>query len=203
MVELQQTLGLPPSNGPCPHNSCWISAIRGLRNGLYYGGKVRFAHAIVMAILFQQGTVLDKLKSAIKLAWQHGKNLGSFVFIYKLVQCALQQLFNQKNPVFSFVAGIIGAYFVWRDRNSINQQICFYLLSRILEGTAKRLQKSGHLPEMKAFGYVSMICWGVVMFLFEEDKSVLQNSLQSSMTFLYKDSDQVNGWRDFVPIYIP
>lgn len=92
-----------------------------------------------MAILFQSGTPLDKLKSAIKLAWQHGKNLGSFVFIYKLVQCALMQLFNRSHPVFSFIAGIVGAFFVWRERNSVNQQICFYLLSRILEGTAKRL----------------------------------------------------------------
>jgi peroxisomal membrane protein 4 len=45
-------MAAPPSNGPCPHHSCVVSAIRGLRNGLYYGGKVRFAHAIVMAILF-------------------------------------------------------------------------------------------------------------------------------------------------------
>ena len=50
--ELQVSMQAPPRNGPCPHNSCVISAIRGLRNGLYYGGKVRFAHAIVMAILF-------------------------------------------------------------------------------------------------------------------------------------------------------
>ena len=50
---------------------------------------------------------------------------------------------------------------------------------------------------------MSMIVWGIVMYLFEDDKSVLQGSLQSSMTFLYKDSDRVNGWRDFVPIYIP
>ena len=50
--ELQQTDGPPPSNGPCSHESCLIASVRGLRNGLYYGGKVRFAHAIVMAILF-------------------------------------------------------------------------------------------------------------------------------------------------------
>ena len=56
---------------------------------------------------------------------------------------------------------------------------------------------------MKAFGIVSMICWGIVMFLFEEDRTVLQGSLQSSMNFLYKESDVVNGWKDFVPFYIP
>jgi peroxisomal membrane protein 4 len=92
---------------------------------------------------------------------------------------------------------------VWRERNSINQQICFYLLSRILEGTAKKLQKSGKLPNYSAFSVVSVVCWGIVMYLFEDDKSVLQGSLQSSMNFLYKESDSVTGWRDFVPFYIP
>lgn len=171
-----------------------IAAIRGFRNGLYYGGKVRFAHAIVMAILFQSGvSPLDKLKNAIKLAWTHGRNLGSFVFVYKVVQCVLQQLFKQNHPLFSFIAGVIGAYVVWKDKNSINQQIVFYLLSRVLEGTAKKLQKAGKMPfvsdKFEAFPWVSMIVWGLVMYLFEDDKSVLQGSLQSSMTFLYKESD--------------
>ena len=57
----------------------------------------------------------------------------------------------------------------------------FYLLSRVLEGVAKKLQKSGNLnfiPEkFEAFPWVSMIVWGIVMYLFEEDKSVLQGSL--------------------------
>jgi len=81
-------------NHPCTHANCLISAIRGFRNGLYYGGKVRFAHALVMAILFQSGvSPLQKLKTAVKLAWMHGRNLGSFVFVYKVALCVLQQVF--------------------------------------------------------------------------------------------------------------
>lgn len=109
-------------NFPCEHSNCLIAAIRGFRNGLYYGGKVRLAHAIVMAILFQSGvSPLQKLKNAIKLAWMHGRNLGSFVFVYKIAQCVLQQVFKRHHPIFSFIAGVIGAYVIWRDKNSINQ----------------------------------------------------------------------------------
>jgi peroxisomal membrane protein 4 len=51
---------------------------------------------------------------------------------------------------------------------------------------------------------VSIIVWGIVMFLFERDKKVLQPSLTSSMVFLYKESDKrVMNWREFVPFYIP
>ena len=72
-----------------------------------------------------------------------------------------------------------------------------------MEGIAVSLQKSKVIPETNAFSYVSIITWGIVMFLFERDKTTLVNSLSSSMTFLYHDSDTTNGWRDFVPFYVP
>jgi len=54
------------------------------------------------------------------------------------------------------------------------------------------------------FSYISVLIWGMVMYLFERDKSTLQGSLHSSMTFLYHDSDRTTrGWRDFVPIELP
>ena len=73
----------------CPHDSCIISAFRGARQGLYYGGRIRIAHSLVMQILFGQGDTMAKLKKAVELSWKHGRNLGLFVFIYKLIQCAL------------------------------------------------------------------------------------------------------------------
>ena len=126
-----------------------------------------------------------------------------FVFIYKLVQCALSHLYGKSIPTFSFVAGVIGAYFVWSEKNSVNQQLCFYLLSRVLQGIAQSAQQANYIPNRPAFSYISIICWGLVMLLFEANKSSLQPSLASSMQFLYKDSDQTRGWRDFVPFYIP
>lgn len=42
---------------PCNHQSCMMSSIKGLRNGIYYGGKIRFMHALVMTILFRKGTL--------------------------------------------------------------------------------------------------------------------------------------------------
>jgi len=85
--------------------------------------------------------------------------------------------------------------------------MCYYLLSRVLEGMARKAHKAQLAPSAPGggsfFPYVSVICWGIVMYLFESDKQVLIPSLQSSMTFLYKDSDKTEGWRDFVPFYIP
>lgn len=73
-----------------------------------------------MQILFGSGDTVAKLKKALKLSWEHGRNLGLFVFIYKLVQCALSNMAGKRRNFFAFVAGIIGAAVVWRERNAIN-----------------------------------------------------------------------------------
>jgi len=39
-----------------------LKIIRGLRNGMYYGGKVRFMHSLVIMILFGKGSIFKRLK---------------------------------------------------------------------------------------------------------------------------------------------
>ena len=49
-----------------------------------------------------------------------------------------------------------------------------------------------------------MITWAFVMYLFELDKSILNQSMISSMDFIYRDSDQdFNSWRELIPFEIP
>lgn len=148
---------------------------------------------------------MDKFKNSCRLAWTHASNLAKFVFIYKAAQCLFKKLFNTSHPITAFFAGIVGAFFVWRHHNNVSQQIMFYLLSRILEGSAKRFQKQGILPVVPhSFEIITIIVWGIVMFLFDEDSSVLQRSLTSSMDFLYTESNApVTSWKEFVPFYIP
>ena len=111
---------------------------------------------------------------------------------------------GKRRNAFAFIAGIVGASVVWRERNAINQQLCFYLISRVLEGVIKTLRNKEVFPKTSRFSYVSVFIWGVVMYLFERDKTTLQPSLSGSMTFLYHDSDRTTrGWRDFVPLEFP
>jgi hypothetical protein len=42
--------------GACPHNSCFLSVVRGFRAGALYGAKIRAPHAFVMTFLFYPGT---------------------------------------------------------------------------------------------------------------------------------------------------
>ena len=52
-----------------------------------------------------------------------------------------------------------------------------------------KFKKDGWVPNWNIFGALSVICWGMVMYLFEADMTVLQDRLQSSMHHLYKACD--------------
>lgn len=73
-----------------------------------------------MQVLFGQGDTVAKLKKAIELSWKHGRNLGMFVFIYKLIQNGLELLTGKRRNFYAFIAGVIGASIVWREKNAIN-----------------------------------------------------------------------------------
>jgi len=92
----------------------------------------------------------------------------------------------------------------------VNNQIVLYLFSRILIGISTLLYKimqekfQGSIGWIeKGYGYylLAAVCWGVVMWLFEEDRKVLQPGLKSSMEFLYKESDQVGSVYELIPFY--
>ncbi len=186
----------------CDHENCLLSAFRGLRNGIYYGGKVRFTHSLVMTILFKNDTLSEKIKSILYLTFEHAINLGGFVFLYKLTTCILKNIFRSDNKLINFLAGFIGSFFIWARKTPVNQQIMLFLLSRDLLAGANILSEKIN-SKFNGFPLASMLVWGFVMFLFEYKPESLQGSLLSSMEFIYKDSDKWKNWKDFIPFHIP
>ncbi|XP_041059897.1 peroxisomal membrane protein 4 isoform X1 [Carcharodon carcharias] len=172
-----------------------LAAVKGFRNGAVYGAKIRAPHALVMTFLFRSGSLLDKLKAIAQATYTHSRNLAIFVFLYKGLLAAQQWLQGEKAQFHSFFAACVGAWFVFGDNNPIKSQINMYLLSRILFALSRLAVEKGYFPETKRdpFPLFAMLVWGVVMWLFEHHPHTLQPSLQSSMTYLYEDS---NVWHD-------
>ena len=191
-------------NNPCLHSSCVISAFRGLRNGIYYGGRMRFLHALIMSILFKKGTYKEIVTNICELTFEHAKNLGLFVFLYKSMVCVLNTLRGKGSKYHSLIAGSSVGYVIFRKKTSVNNQIILYLLARVLVGAGEKLTKQEIIPKMKFYPILVALVWGLVMYLFEDDKKNLQPSLAQSMTFIYKDSDKkLESWKELVPFEKP
>lgn len=189
--------------------------MKGLRNGLYYGGKVRLVHSVVMTLLFKDIN-RHNIKQIVKMTMEHALNLGKFVFLYKSAVILMEKLYK-KTTLNNFIAGTLCSYLVWREKTPVSYQIALYLFSRIIVGLVDMLYRkltephaAGHHHAEQHFEkkivypiFVSLI-WGITLWIFEVDKSSLQASLTSSLEFLYKKSDEpLRNWREMVPFYIP
>ncbi|XP_067410587.1 peroxisomal membrane protein 4 isoform X2 [Emydura macquarii macquarii] len=173
------------------HNLFWIRGLC-LKS---YGAKIRAPHALVMTFLFKSGSLREKLKTIAQATYTHSRNLAYFVFTYKGLMALQSQLQGKNFQLHSFLAACVGGWLVFGENNHINSQINMYLLSRILFGLSRLAVEKGYIsqPKQDPFPVFAAVTWGIVLWLFEYHRHTLQPSLQSSMTYLYDDS---NVWHD-------
>lgn len=177
-----------------------LAILKGLRNGAMYGVKIRAPHALVMTLLFKRGPVMQMAKAIAWATYTHAKNLASFVFIYKGLMLLQEKVVGHAASSHAFIAAVVGGYNVFGQNNPINMQINLYLLSRITLGLARLAVERGAVPTPSGdpFPIFAALVWGIVLWLFEHEKHTLQPSLQSSMTYLYHDSNVFSSLRTWL-----
>ncbi|KAI1369370.1 peroxisomal membrane protein 4 [Xylaria arbuscula] len=204
-----------------PANHDLLAVVKGARNGAVYGAKVRFPHALVMVFLFRSGTFRDKVDLVFRATRTHARNLAKFATIYKFMCYALKHYGptpGKEGPYDTLLAGLVGGYFVFGRRSrsgkisSVNQQIVVYVFARVVLALARLAVKPGSpgsLPLVSREGPSALIShyawpvfasvsWGMVMHLFRYHPDDLQPSLRSSMNYIYVQSNEWDGLRNFL-----
>ncbi|PWN31917.1 peroxisomal membrane protein 4 [Meira miltonrushii] len=184
-----------------------FTVFKGARNGMVYGAKIRFPHALVMTFMFGRGTPLQKMQYVIKATRQHSLNLTKFVGLYKLLTILMRNTNSAKKelPHESFLAGCVAGYVVFGDRNPVNEQIVLYCIARCVASLLPREPVSADYPaskvipiEKKTFSIFAALVWGCVMWLFKNRRQRLQGSLVSSMDYLYVNAEK---WKDLRTLF--
>lgn len=192
-----------------------FTIVKGARNGAVYGAKVRFPHALVMIMLFRTGSLREKFHQIFKATRTHARNLAVFASIYKIVMIALKHYGStpgKEGPYDTFVAGLVGGYVVFGNRNprtgkisNVNQQIVIYVFARVVLAIARlsvnpdtglpfiSQPKLSHQVSHHAWPVFAALSWASVMYLFRWYPDDLQPSLRSSMSYIYQQS---NDWKD-------
>ncbi|KAM0787468.1 hypothetical protein ACM66B_003545 [Microbotryomycetes sp. NB124-2] len=205
-------------NNPAFHDVLGI--VKGARNGLVYGAKVRFPHALVMTLLFHSGSFRKRAEFVFRATKQHAFNLAKFVSIYKTALLFQKNLGGGKQrSADTFFAGLVGGWFVFGDRNPVNEQIVLYVVSRVITSFLPRATPSSppsassvarpsasgvppppgapypksRPPHPKVFSVYAAVTWGLVMYLFRERRDTLHGGMVNSMQYLYLDSEVWNG----------
>ncbi|KAA8914976.1 Tim17/Tim22/Tim23/Pmp24 family-domain-containing protein [Sphaerosporella brunnea] len=190
-----------------PANHDILTLVKGFRNGLVYGTKIRFPHALVMVALFRSGTFREKAQQIFTATKTHAKTLSLFVLTYKTSMLFLRHVHDGKElPHDSFLAGLLGGYLVFGrgKQSSVNQQIVMYVFARVMIALAKLAVKKGVIPDKgqkvtgNAWPVFASLSWALVMWLFRWHPELVQSSLRNSMVYLYKNADTWHGWKDFL-----
>ncbi|TFL06458.1 Tim17/Tim22/Tim23/Pmp24 family-domain-containing protein [Pterulicium gracile] len=198
-------------NNPAYHD--YLAILKGARNGFVYGCKVRFPHAVIMAILFGRGDVKARLRVIFRATKTHALNLAKFVSVYKTL-LLLQKKVNggKERSADTFIAGLLGGYAVFGERSAVNEQIVLYVVSRVLASFLPRASTpysssappavAGVVrplpPDTRYFTAFAALSWGAVMWLFRHRGETIQPGMFNSMTYLYQDSDV---WTDFRTLF--
>uniref|UniRef100_A0A8D0CMI3 Peroxisomal membrane protein 4 n=1 Tax=Sander lucioperca TaxID=283035 RepID=A0A8D0CMI3_SANLU len=174
-----------------------LAVLKGFRNGAVYGAKIRAPHALVMTFLFRSGSLKDKLKAILKATYTHSRNLACFVFTYKGLQTLQERCQGKSLQSHSFLAACVGGWLVFGDNNNININV----FNLILFALSRLAVEKGFIPQPKhdPFPLFATLVWGIVLWLFEYYPHTLQPSLQSSMDYLYHDS---NVWHDITDFLV-
>lgn len=95
-----------------------LPVFRGMRNGVYYGGKVRLMHSIVMAVTFGNKPLPQTLRIIIKNTVSHAFKLGGYVGLYKFLILVLTKIQGRPCSFHTFMAGMLAGYLVFGKRQS-------------------------------------------------------------------------------------
>ncbi|GFF38855.1 peroxisomal membrane protein 4 [Aspergillus udagawae] len=193
-----------------------LSLVKGARNGIVYGSKVRFPHALVMIFLFRSGAFREKVGLVLNATRQHARNLATFALIYKGSMIVLRNVnptgVGKEGRYDSFFAGLLGGYAVFgRHKTSITQQIVIYVFARVVLALAKLSVQPNMHPlsslittesrariEANAWPVFASLSWALVMYIFRWYPETLMSSLRSSMVYIYSDSDHWDSFRNFL-----
>ncbi|KAJ3495888.1 hypothetical protein NLJ89_g10564 [Agrocybe chaxingu] len=192
----------------------YLAILKGARNGFVYGVKVRFPHALVMSILFGRGDWKARARVIYRATRQHAVNLAKFVSIYKTLLLVQKKLNGGKERESdTFIAGLIGGYLIFGERNAVNEQIVLYVVARVVASFIPRSSSSYHTspesalakatvrpvpPDSRYFTVCAALAWGAIMYLFRERGETIQPGLFNSMTYLYRNSDV---WKDLRTLF--
>lgn len=104
-----------------------LSVIKGARNGLVYGAKIRFPHALVMVTLFASGSPRQRFSRILTATRQHATRLCLYVALYKALIIGQRKL-NAGKPdsLDALIAGMIGGWIMFGELTPVNEQVRLY-----------------------------------------------------------------------------
>jgi peroxisomal membrane protein 4 len=68
-------------------------------------------------------SLIEKIRSILLATYTHSTNLARIVLVYKSLRLIFKLIFKEIKQYHVFLAGLIGGWYVFGEKNSVNEQV--------------------------------------------------------------------------------
>lgn len=175
-----------------------FTALKGFRNGVVYGARVRAPHALVLNLVWSKApyrTIPAKIFSVTKA---HAIGLGFSSVIFAVVRGALRALQGREALWHTTLAGFLLGAVCWGDVGSaVHMQMMMYMLSRIVCAWYHLVVSrfSLRVPSYAFRAYMGAL-YAITLTLLAVRPETLQSSMRHSLAYIFTDSSKFSSWYD-------
>ncbi|KAK7198201.1 peroxisomal membrane protein 4 [Novymonas esmeraldas] len=176
----------------------FFTALKGFRNGVVYGTRVRAPHALVLNLVWSKSPYSSMPAKILKVTKTHALGLGNSAVVFALVRGLLRYVQGTTQVWHNALAGFLIGFLFWGDSNNgVHIQMMMYMLARVVcalyQLFASRCAISA--PPVAYRLYMGCLwCLAILFLFYSPDK--LQSSMTQSLQYIFKDSGKFSNWYD-------
>ncbi|CCW70752.1 unnamed protein product [Phytomonas sp. Hart1] len=166
-----------------------LNTLKGFRNGVIYGARVRFPHALVLNLVWSKAPYHAMPGKILQVTKTHALGLGYSAVLFAVVRGALQALTGRISLWHNTLAGFLIGFFFWGDpENGVHLQMIMYKMARVLFVLYRVLAARLKLTAPR-YGYALFAgaVWATSLTLMEGSPNSLQSTMQSSLEYIFLD----------------
>ncbi|KAG5499691.1 hypothetical protein JIQ42_05169 [Leishmania sp. Namibia] len=180
----------------------FFTALKGFRNGVVYGTRVRAPHALVLNLVWSKSPYSSMPAKIFKVTKMHALGLGYSSVTFAVVRSLLRNLQGATHAWHNALAGFMVGSLFWGDPdNGVHIQMMMYMLARVLCAIYHlfTFKCALSVPPVAYRLYMGCLwCLSIMFLMYSPDK--LQPSMAQSLQYIFKDCGKFSSWYDLLVV---
>lgn len=179
-----------------------FTALKGFRNGVVYGTRVRAPHALVLNLVWSKAPYRTIPGKVLQVTKTHALGLGWSAVVFALTRGILQRLQGTRQIWHDALAGFLIGFLFWGNpSNGVHIQMMMYMIARVICALYHLLSARMRLNiPTKAYRFFSGALWSCTILFLLYEPQMLQSSMLQSLRYIFQDSGRFNNWYDLLVV---
>lgn len=173
-------------------------ALKGFRNGVVYGTRVRAPHALVLNLVWSKAPYSSMPAKIFKVTKTHALGLGCSAALYATVRGLLRYVQGTTHVWHNALAGFLIGLCFWGDpNNGVHLQMMMYIMSRVVCALFHLITEKLSIPvHPQAYRVYMGGLWSLVILFLVYSPDKLQSSMTQSLRYIFQESGKFSSWYD-------